>query len=253
MDIITLTKDNLAEEHICCAIASRGSNDGIAAKKQWLACQLNNGLKFKKLNARGKVFIEYIPADYAWVPIDAAGYVFINCHWVSGSFKGHGYGKRLLEECEQDAKSTNGVVVTVGKKKTSFLSDKSFLIKHGYEVCDTCSPNFELLVKRFNSDATLPKFKESAKNGLTGETRGIDIFYTAQCPFTVPYIEFIKPIVELSDYPVRIHHLQTKEDAQSHCCPVTTYSVFVDGKYYTNEILTPSKLEKLIYRFKVNN
>ena len=33
---------------------------------------------------RGKCFIEYIPAENAWVPIEAAGWLYINCLWVSG-------------------------------------------------------------------------------------------------------------------------------------------------------------------------
>ena len=36
-------------------------------------------------------FIEYIPAENAWVPINADGYMYIDCLWVSGSFKGKGY------------------------------------------------------------------------------------------------------------------------------------------------------------------
>jgi len=40
MDIITLTKENLEKEHICCAMASKTSNEGIAAKKEWLGCRI---------------------------------------------------------------------------------------------------------------------------------------------------------------------------------------------------------------------
>lgn len=246
MKIITLTKDNIANEHICCAISDKKSEAGVAAKKQWLTCRMQEGLKFKKLDARGKVFIEYLPAQNAWMPIDAPNYMLINCHWVSGSYKGQGYGKQLLLECEKDAEKMNGVIVVVGKKKKPFLSDKSFFTKQGYEVCDNASPYFELLVKRFNTKAALPKFKPNAKLGKIEGLKGIDIFYTAQCPFTIPYIEFIKPVINSSDIPVRTHQFTTKNEAQQHFCPVTTYSVFVNGEYYSNEILTPAKLEKLI-------
>ena len=43
---------------------------------------------------RGKCFIEYIPGENAWVPIEAEGYLYINCLWVSGSLKGHGTAHR---------------------------------------------------------------------------------------------------------------------------------------------------------------
>lgn len=246
MDIITITPENINAEHICCAMADKKTETGVRAKKEWLACQIDNGLKFKKLNVRGKVFIEYLPAENAWMPIDANGYMLINCHWVAGSFKGHGYGKQLLTECEKDAAGMNGVVIVVGKKKKPFLADKTFYLKYGYEVCDTASPYFELLVKRFNTKAPLPQFKPNAKLGKIDGLQGIDIFYTAQCPFTIPYIDIIKPVILNSDVPIRTHQITTKEDAQQHYCPVTTYSVFVNGEYYSNEILSVGKLEKLL-------
>lgn len=248
MNIITLTKENLEKEHICCAMASKTSNQGIAAKKEWLSYRMEEGLKFKKLDARGKVFIEYIPAENAWMPVKADGYMLINCFWVSGSFKGNGYGKALLEECEKDAKeqNKNGVVVVVGNKKKPFLSDKSFFIKHGYEVCDTTSPYFELLVKRFNPDPGTPQFNETAQKGMPENIKGIDIFYTPQCPFTIPYIELLNPSILASEVAIRTHQIKSKEEAQNHFCPITTYSVFINGKFETNEILTSAKLEKLI-------
>jgi len=248
MNIITLTKENLQQEHLCCAMSSKSTETGIAAKKEWLGYRMQEGLKFKKLDARGKVFIEYLPAENAWVPIEAAGYMFINCFWVSGSFKGKGYGKQLLAECEADAMSQGmkGVTLIVGNKKKPYLSDKAFMLKQGYEVCDNCSPFFELMVKRFDEKANLPRFKDSAKQGMGENIRGIDIFYTAQCPFTVPYTKLLEPVILSQEYPVRLHQITTKEMAQEHVAPITTYCVFLDGKFYSNEIFTPDKLKKLI-------
>lgn len=247
MNIITLTNDNLADEHICCAIADKKSDPGVTAKKNWMKCRFEESLKFKKADIRGKVFIEYIPAENAWMPVEANGYNHINCFWVSGSHKGHGYGKQLLEACELDSKGMNGITVVVGNKKKPFLSEKAFFLQYGFEVCDTASPYFELLVKRFNPKAPMPRFNDSAREGkIANDIRGIDIFYTPQCPFTIPYIEILKPVILVSEIPVRTHLINSKEEAKSHFCPVTTYSVFVNGKYETNEILTAAKLEKMI-------
>lgn len=246
MNFISLTPENLSTNHICCAIDNKKSATGVAAKKEWLACRMKEGLQFKKLDARGKVFIEYLPAAHAWVPIEADGYLYINCHWVSGSFKNQGYGKVLLAACEVDARKTNGVVLTVGSKKKPFLSEKSFFLKQGFEVCDKAEPYFELLVKRFNPDAALPQFKNCAKEGMPEGIKGMDIFYTTQCPFTLPYIELISEVVRESEMPIRVHQINTKEAAQNHFCPVTTYSIFIDGLYVTNEIQTAEKLLKLI-------
>ncbi len=250
---IELTPGNVTMEHICCAMADKKSVEGVQAKKEWLTARMAEGLKFVKLDARGKVFIEYLPAESAWVPIEADGYMYINCHWVSGSFKGKGYGVKLLEICEKEARGMNGVVLMTGKKKKIYMPDKAFYLKQGYEICDTCDPDFELLVKRFNKEAALPRFRDTARQGMGEGVKGIDLFYTAQCPFTVPYIRFLQPVISASDIPVRVHHITTQAEARNHVCPVTTYSIFVDGKYYSNEILTPAKLEKLLVEMKRRN
>ena len=103
MEYIRVTKDNLEQEHICCAISSN-KDIQVASKKAWLRERFDDGLVFLKSTERGKCFIEYIPAENAWNPITAAGYMYIDCLWVSGSFKGHGYANDLLEACIADSK-----------------------------------------------------------------------------------------------------------------------------------------------------
>ena len=104
MEYIRVTKENLEKEHICCAI-SNNKDVQVSSKKAWLLDRFDEGLVFLKSVERGKCFIEYIPAEKAWNPIDADGYIYIDCLWVSGSFKGHGYSNDLLSACIEDSKS----------------------------------------------------------------------------------------------------------------------------------------------------
>ena len=85
MNYIRITKENIDREHICCAMSGKQS----IAKKEWLRQRFEEGLVFYRSEERGKCFIEYIPAENAWVPIMADGWLYINCLWVSGSMKGH--------------------------------------------------------------------------------------------------------------------------------------------------------------------
>ena len=73
MPFITLTKANLESEHICCAFSDKKSVEGYKAKKQWLAEEIDKGYVFTKLDERAKVFIEYCPAEYAYLPVNAPG------------------------------------------------------------------------------------------------------------------------------------------------------------------------------------
>ena len=85
---ITLTKENIDTEHICCAFSDKKCLKGYEMKKAWLKKEFDNGYIFRRLDARAKVFIEYVPAEKAWIPVDASNYLMINCFWVSGQYKG---------------------------------------------------------------------------------------------------------------------------------------------------------------------
>ncbi len=69
MNYIRITKENIDKEHICCAMSGKQS----VAKKEWLRQRFDDGLVFYRSEERGKCFIEYIPAENAWVPIEADG------------------------------------------------------------------------------------------------------------------------------------------------------------------------------------
>ncbi len=145
MSIIDVTLENIHNEHICCAITDKKNENCVGSKKDWMRERFEDGLVFKKLDERGKVFIEYLPAEKAFAPpIEAAGYMYINCFWVSGRFKGHGHGKALLEACIEDAKDKGktGLCVLSSSKKKPFLSDPGFLKAMDFKVCDTAEPFF---------------------------------------------------------------------------------------------------------------
>jgi len=115
MPFIEVTEENLEREHVCCAIGNDFANRARAqTKKDWMKNEFANGLAFRKLDERGKVFIEYMPVETAWKPIVGANYFAINCLWVSGQFKGKGFGKKLLESYIEDAKENGSPFGTLG-------------------------------------------------------------------------------------------------------------------------------------------
>jgi hypothetical protein len=106
-------------------------------KKRGFPIEWMMGLFFLKSVERGKCFIEYIPAENAWIPVIAEGYMVINCLWVSGSFKGNGYSSDLLNQCIADSKLKGkiGLCILSSLKKKPFLADSKFLIHKGFSVC----------------------------------------------------------------------------------------------------------------------
>lgn len=247
MELFDITRDNLDTWDICCANAKVKGDYRAESKKTWMKERFDDGLVFKRLNARGKVFIEYIPAENAWCPINAPGYMFINCFWVSGQFKGQGYGNKLLETCIADskAKEKKGLAVLSSKKKMPFLSDPKYLAYKGFKVCDTANPYYELLYLPFENDADKPTFKDCCKNGTINE-EGIVLYYTNQCPHTEKYALLVESIAHDNGADFKLCKITSKEQAQNAPAPFTTYSLFVDGTLVTNEILSEAKFLKLI-------
>lgn len=246
MRIITVSKENLEQEHICCAI-SNNKDCQVSAKKSWLAERFEDGLVFKKGDVRGKCFIEYIPAEKAWSPIEAAGYMFINCLWVSGKFSGQGNANLLLKECIEDskAKGKKGLVILSSKKKMPFLSDPKYLRHKGFELADTAEPYYELLYLPFARTSTKPQFKATVKSPKIAE-QGFVLFYAHQCPFTAKYVPIIEAVAKAKAIPFRSERFETTEQAQNAPAPFTSFSLFYNGDFVTNEILSNKKFEKII-------
>ncbi|MBP3850957.1 MAG: YoaP domain-containing protein [Erysipelotrichaceae bacterium] len=248
MEYIRVTKDNLEKEHICCAI-SNNKDIQVLSKKAWLADRFDDGLVFLKSTERGKCFIEYIPAENAWNPIDADGYMFIDCLWVSGSFKGHGYSNDLLGACVADSreKGKKGLCTLCAEKKKPFLADPKFLKYKGFAVCDEADNGIQLWYLPFSFDAEPPRFKDCARHPHV-EEKGYVLYYTSQCPFNAKYVPIVEQTAKEHDILFRAVHIESKEQAQSAPTPITNYALFCDGEYLTNEQMNDKKFLKLVSR-----
>ena len=246
MEYIRVTKENLEQEHICCAI-SNNKDVQVSSKKAWLAERFNEGLVFLKSVERGKCFIEYIPAENAWNPIAADNYMYIDCLWVSGSFKGHGYSNDLLDECIRDSKEKgkSGLCILSSAKKKPFLADPKFLAHKGFKVCDEADNGIQLWYLPLSADASIPQFKECARHPKIAEC-GYVLYYTSQCPFNAKYVPVLEAVAKKQGVSFKAIHLQSKSEAQNAPTPITTYAFFRDGEYLTNEQMNDTRFLKVI-------
>ena len=242
---INLTLENIDKEHICCAIGDPKHQAGVDAKKEWIKSKLKDGHVFRKLDARGKIFIEYEPIETAWAPVTGKNYEYIYCLWVAGSFKGNGIGRELLEYAIADAKAKgkDGICTLVSKKKKPFLGEKKFFEHFGFEVVDSIN-DFELVSLKFNESES-PKFCENARK-LKIDSNDFTIYYSNECP----YVEY--EVKELSDYAkennlvVNFIKIDSLEKAKNVPCVFNNWANFYKGEFISNTILNANALEKLI-------
>ncbi|WP_042274546.1 N-acetyltransferase [[Clostridium] dakarense] len=247
MKIIDINIENIDREHICCALSDKKGEFQVSSKKAWLKDRFDDNIVFKKGDVRGKVFIEYIPAENAWCPINADGYMFINCFWVSGKYKGQGIGSKLLNECIKDSKEKGkkGLVVLTSYKKRPYLSDGKFLKSKGFLLADTTKPYFELLYLPFEENNSVPKFKDTVKKENIKES-GFTLYYSNQCPFTSKYVPIISDYAKEKGIDFRVIKYESKEESQNSITPFTTYSLYYNGEFVTHEILNDKNFEKIL-------
>lgn len=246
MDYIRVTKENIDKEHICCAI-SNDKDIQVSSKKDWMMKCFDDGLVFLKSTERGKCFIEYIPAENAWVPILADNYMYIDCFWVSGALKGHGYSNDLLNACIKDCKDEGkaGICILSSVKKKPFLSDPKYLFYKGFQVADESDVGINLMYLPFDEKSDVPKFKDIAKHPHV-EADGYVLYYTSQCPFNGKYVSVIEKTASENKIPFQAIHIETKEQAQLVPSPCTTYAMFYNGKFLTNEQFNEKKFLKMV-------
>lgn len=244
-EFINLTTENLSDEHLCCIIRSRKPHLGVEAKRQWLSERLKEGHVFRKLNEKAVVFIEYAPLETAWVPIMGDNYYYVYCLWVTGSHKGNGYGRMLMEYCLADAKAKgkSGICMLGAKKQKSWLSDQTFAKRFGFEVVDTTDNGYELLA--LSLDGTKPKFASNAKKQEI-ERKELTIYYDMQCPYIYQNVEKVKEYCQFNDVPLSLIEVDTLQKAKDLPCVFNNWAVFYKGHFETVNLLDAAYLKRIL-------
>jgi len=240
--IIELNLNNIDNEDVVCL---RGKKDTpfINEKKLWMKKEFTNGLKFKKIMIEGRSwgFIEYIPGENAWRPVNADGYTVIHCHWIIGRYTQKGLGQILLNECLEDSNGMKGVVTVIEDKHLA--ADYKFYSRRGFEIVDKAG-KFVLMAKKFKDNYKDPEFTSSTRT--PPDFQGIYISYIRQCPYIEKSIEEMENVVKKYHLPYRIERLENSESVKSSTCPFGVCGIYYKGEFLTHEPLYESKFVKIL-------
>jgi len=244
-EYITLDEKNIDGEHLCCAIGAPKHQTGVDRKKEWIKAKLKDGHVFRKLKARGKVFIEYEPVETAWASVTGKNYEYIYCLWVSGSFKGKDIAKELLEYAIEDSKKKkmNGLCTIVGKKKMPFLGERKFFEHFGFKKVDEIN-DYYLMCLSFD-DKEPPKFSESARK-MEIDSQDFTIYYSNECPYVEHQFEELSEYSKRNDFKINFIKVDSLEKAKSVPCIFNNWANFYKGKFISNTILNGNALDKLL-------
>lgn len=163
--------------------------------------------------------------------------------------EGAGYAGELLAACAEDSRAQDrqGLCILSSAKKKPFLADPGFLKHKGFAVSDEADNGIQLWSLPFSPAARPPRFRDCARHPHA-DAAGYVLYYTSQCPFNAKYVPLVEQTAREHGIPFRAIRLDSREAAQNAPTPVTTYALFRDGEYLTNEQMNEARFLKLISR-----
>ena len=251
MNIIDVNKDNVIQKGFFCNM-SKKKFEGYQRKLKWLKKRFSEGMKIKMLDLSqgGRGFIEYIPGEYAWRPVRARDYMFIHCIWVVGKSKGKGYGKLLLNQCVEDAKKLGMKGTAMITSERSWLVNKPFLEKHGFELVDQAPPCFGLLVKKFGK-ARPPTFTDNWEAKLKRCGKGLTVYRSDQCPYLDNAVNILVDAANQLQIKNRVIDLQESRSVRELSpSPYGSFNVVYNGALLSYHYLTKKEFLKRLAQIR---
>jgi ribosomal protein S18 acetylase RimI-like enzyme len=247
MKIIDVTSENVDETGFFC-LMSRRKSEGWRRKLEWLRARFDEGLRIKMLDLSegGRGFIEYIPGEYAWRPVEASGYLFIHCLWVVGKSKGNGYAKLLLSQCLADAKASGAQGVAMVTSKGNWLMGKKLLARRGFKVVDAAPPGYELMANDLGA-APPPKFPTDWERRAAKFGHGLTVVRTDQCPYLDDAVNTALEAGRDHGLKVRAVELTSAREIRERApSPYGVFSIVVDGQVLSHYYQPRNKLDELL-------
>ncbi|MGN1405862.1 MAG: GNAT family N-acetyltransferase [Erysipelotrichaceae bacterium] len=241
--MITISEDNIDHEHLCCIIRKKIKDSGVELKREYIRERLKY-YRFVKEEVEGRAFIEYVPLEYALVPING-NFIYIHCLWVDNPYKHQGYGKELINECINYSRENgyDGVCMLGYKKQKNWLSDQSFVKHYGFVKCDETLSGYELLCLSFNG--SYPCFSDKARNESI-DTQNLRIYYSYQCPFIYKRIEKLKEYCTINNVECEFVLIDSAAKAKELPGPFNNFALFYKGRLVETNQADEKTLAKIL-------
>ncbi|MBN1387590.1 MAG: GNAT family N-acetyltransferase [Bacteroidales bacterium] len=250
IQIIDLTPENISAYGVC-GYKDVKKQVELRHKIDWFSEYYNKGLRIKAviLEKGGyQGMIEYIPGRFAHRPVDAEDYMFIHCLFVGfrNEYKGRGLASALLDECIKDAKEKEMLGVAVVTRKGSFMADNRIFLKKGFQIADHCSPDFDLLVRKFDGKGKNPGFKSNMNENLKKYNKGLTILRSFQCPYTEKNVNAILQTARKLEIECRLINLNDAISAQENPSPFGTFCIIYEGEIISHHPISNTRFENIM-------
>jgi GNAT superfamily N-acetyltransferase len=240
VDLIPVTPDTVEKTGFFCRM-SKMRTEGNQRKLRWLEERFAEGLRITMLPAPERGYIEYLPGEAAWRAIHADGLMVVHCVWVVGKSKGKGFGRLLLELCEDDARRSGMDGVAMLTSEGVWLAHKGLLESSGYEEADREGP-FSLMLKRFGQHGSAGFAGGwEKKRKLFGD--GLTVVRADQCPYIDDAARIVLDAAAERGIAARTVELRSRADIlQRSPTPYGVFGIVRDGRLLSYHYLTGREL-----------
>ncbi len=244
---ITLEKvgsGNLAACGIGCI--SSVKHEGFQPKVDWLQKRFGEGLRFLLFRTdRGKPlgFLEYVPGEYAWRPIDAAGWLFVHCLWVyPAGQKIGGLGSKLIQACIDEAVALDATGVAAIVSDGPWMVGSQIFSDHGFEEVDTAD-RFQLVVHRLRK-GPVPRFRDIRRS--LRRYKGLHVVYAPQCPYLPKSVHDLSEMAAEHGLDLHVTVLDSAKKAQNAPTYYGVFNLIWNGRLLSDHYVSKGRFKNIL-------
>jgi GNAT superfamily N-acetyltransferase len=244
---ITLEKvgpENLSACGIGCVADPK--HVGYGRKVEWLRRRFAEGLGFFLFrDGKGKplAFLEYVPGEFVWRPVDAEGWLFVHCLWVypAGKTTG-GLGSRLIQAAVEEARQAGARGLAAMVSDEPWMVGKEIFLKNGF-VPVAERDRFQLVVKRLKKGPA-PRFRELSSKWQ--KFRGLHIVYSAQCPYLAKSAEEVSAMASEHGLKVKVTVLRSAREAQDGPSYYGVFGLLWNGRLLSDHYVSRGRFRNIL-------
>ena len=236
--------DNLTECGIGCIMNSR--HEGFQPKVDWLDRRFDEGLRFflfRDESQRPLAFLEYVPGEYAWRPVEADGWLFVHCLWVyqRGRAVG-GLGPRLIEACVDEASKAGRTGVAAMVSEGPWMAGRQVFLKCGFEAVAQAD-RFEIVTRRLG-EGPAPSFRDICDH--VADYPGLHVVVGHQCPMLPKSVNDLSEVAAEAGLELHVTVLDTAKKAQRAPSYYGVFSLLWNGQLLADHYVSRARFRNIL-------
>jgi len=221
-------------------------HQGNQPKVAWLKQRFGEGLRclmFRDVKGKPLAFLEYVPGEYAWRPVDAKGWLFIHCLWVyPAGQKVGGLGSRLIRACIEEARHAGTRGVATLASDGAWMAGKEVFLRNGFEEIAEAD-RFQLLIHRLRSGPA-PRFRDI--RGNLSKFQGLHVVCAAQCPMLLKSVNDLSVVAAEHGLKLNVTMLRTAREAQNAPSYYGVFALVWNGRLLSDHYVSRGRFRNLL-------